>query len=283
MSVKEKLFTLLLTSLLFCNFAEAEEKHLFIVSGVIVNSNSGKKIEDFVAMIEKKTGYALKPYYVNSYQRLSDTLLDKPDSLAWTCGAPYVHDAKKHGQQLIAIPLYKGVPIYYSYIVARKSSKADKLLDFKNKIFVYSDNRSNSAYVAPSALLKDAGYNISDFFRVKIHSGVHEKSIEALYRGLADVGAIDEYVWDEYTKSKPKIKNKLHVIQKIGPFAFTPIVAGSGVDKRTVKKIQKALVDMSDAEYQKFKNDFDMDGFVVKDPSFYDSIRANMHKIDAKF
>ncbi len=253
-----------------------ELKHLFVVSGVVVNSGSTKRVEDFVEMLEKKSAYKLKPFYVHSYEDLSQKLRDNPNALAWTCGAPYVEDSAKDGQQLVAVPLYKGTPTYKSLIVSRKDTNATSLLDFRGKIFTYSDSRSNSGYVAPAAELKKNGYNIKTFFSVEVNAGIHEKSINAIYRGLADVGAIDEYVWIEYTKTRPEIKEKLHIIERLGPFAFTPIVAGKGVSKETIQKVQKALVEMTPKELEMLKKNFNMDGFVVKDRSFYKNIQENM-------
>ena len=258
------------------------QKHLFVVSGVVINSNSSKKIEHFIEMLEKKSAYPLEVRYVRSYEQLSKILHDNPTALAWTCGAPYVEDSMEDGQQLVAVPLYKNLPTYRSFIVSRKDDKAKELCDFQSKIFAYSDPRSNSGFVAPAAELKKNGYDINTFFSTKIDTGIHERSIEAIYRGVADVGAIDEYVWDEYTKMHPYIQERLHVIEKIGPFAFTPIVAGRGVNTLTIEKLQKALVEMSADELGQLKADFNMDGFVLKEQNFYDSIKKNMLLIGIK-
>ncbi|MDF1882992.1 PhnD/SsuA/transferrin family substrate-binding protein [Sulfurimonas sp. SAG-AH-194-C21] len=275
-SMNSKIISLLFSFFFVSSLYASEVEHFFVVSGVVINSGNSKKIENFIQMLEDKSGYKLKPYYVRSYEHLSQVLQDNPDALAWTCGAPYVEDAIKDGQQLIAVPLYKGVPTYSSFIVSRKSDPGKSILDFKSKIFTYSDPRSNSGFVAPASELQKHGYKIGTFFSVEIYAGIHEKSIEAIYRGLADVAAIDEYVWIEYTKTHPHLKEQLHVIQKIGPYAFTPIVAGKDVDKKTIKKLQEALVGMSKVELQTFKNDFNMDGFVIKDKTFFQSIKTNM-------
>ena len=274
----------LITSLLFSFltvYAQdvPKDEHLFVVSGVIVNSQSTQKVNNFVQMIESKTGYPLKPFYVDSYTRLSQTLREHPRALAWTCGAPYVEDSIKDQQQLIAVPLFMGHPTYRSFIVTRMDTGKNELKDFKNKVFSYSDPRSNSGYLAPAIHLKKQGASIDDFFRLKLYAKTHERSIESIYRGMADVGAIDEYVWIHYTKTRPKILKKLHVIEKIGPFPFTPIVAGKGVEKKMIKKIQTVLTQMNDTELQRFKNDFNLDGFVVKREDFYQPIKDMLNKI----
>lgn len=253
-----------------------QDKHLFIVSGVIVNKDNVKKIEHFLQTLEEKSGYPLKPFYVDDYSRLSQTLREHPNALAWTCGAPYVEDHIKDQQQLIAVPLFKKAPFYKSLIVTQKHNPGKSLSDFKGKIFVYSDPRSNSGYVAPSWLLKKNGIDINNFFHLKLHAGTHERSLEALYKGLANVGAIDEYIWFNYTKSKPEIAERLHVIDEIGPFPFTPIVAGSQVPKDVIKNIQDALVKLDGEGLKTLDKNFGLDGFVIKDDSFYQPIKEMM-------
>jgi len=274
--MKYLLLSLSFVSIVLLADTSQKDEHLFVVSGVIVNSDSSQKIENFIQMIEEKSDYSLKPFYVNSYMRLSEVLRQNPDALAWTCGAPYVEDSVKDGQQLVAVPLFNGVPTYSSFIVTRKSEKANKLVDFKGSVFAYSDARSNSGFVAPSALLKKEGFDMKDFFRVKVNTGTHEKSIESIYRGLVDVGAIDEYVWMDYIRTRPHLREKLHVIEKIGPFPFTPIVAGRDVEERVLKNVQKSLVNMNKEELDILKKDFLLDGFVLKRDTFFAPIKENM-------
>ena len=276
----KKISLLLIYLLLVPSIYAQSETHLFVVSGVIVNSQSSKKVDHFVKMVEKKSSYKLKPFYVDSYKRLSKILRENPDALAWTCGAPYVEDSIKDSQQLIAVPLFNKSPTYHSFIVTQKSSSAKDLLDFKGKIFAYSDPRSNSGFVAPSQYLKTHQHDLKDFFRLTMHAGTHERSIEAIYRGLVNVGAIDEYVWVDYINSRPKIAQKLHVIQKMGPFPFTPIVAGKGVSKKVIKKLQKALTTMNKNELTRFYSDFKLDGFVVKEPSFFEPIKKMLFNLN---
>jgi len=272
-------FLLLFSLNIFATSTDTDEEHLFVVSGVVINSGTSKKIEKFVEMIEKKSGYKLKPFYVNSYDRLSETLRNNPDALAWTCGSVYVQDHIQDRQQLVAIPLFNNMPTYSSYIVARKDDTRKKLTEFKAASFAYSDIRSNSAYLSFGILLKKRGFDIKDFFRVKVHTGTHERSIESVYKGVADIAAIDEYIWVEYLKTQPYLSKGLHVIEKNGPFPFTPIVAGSGVNRQTLQKVQNSLINMNKTELQNFKNDFNMDGFILKDSSFYEPIKQMLTEI----
>lgn len=271
---------LLIISSIFGN--NLQKEHLFVVSGVINSSGSSQKIENFVNRLESNSGLKLKTLYVNSYTRLSEILRDNPNALAWTCGAPYVEDANKDKQQLVAVPLLNGSPTYSSFIITRKENNKKRLTDFKDQIFVYSDLRSNSGYLAPSMVLKENGFDMQNFFKVKVLAGNHERSIEAVYRGLANVAAVDEYVWLEAIKANPELLEKLHVIEKSGPFPFTPIVAGSGLSKESLKNVQDALINMKSDDLNMFKKDFSMDGFVLKENSFYKPIENMLNRLKEK-
>ena len=113
--------------------------HHFVVSGVVVNSGNGKSIQGFVDYLSKQSDYPMKVVFVSSYEKLSAFMRENPDAIAWTCGAPYVEDAKNDGQQLISVPIFNGAPTYSSLILTRKGRSEKSLSDFKDKVFVYSD------------------------------------------------------------------------------------------------------------------------------------------------
>ena len=219
----------------------AEAPHEFVVSGVVVNSGNAKLMDRFVAELSRKSGYPLTPRFVATYSELSTILRQHPDALAWTCGGPFVEDSIKDGQQLISVPLLHGEPVYHSLIMTRKERPEKGLLDFKGQVLAYSDPRSNSGFIAPAYRLRQEGQNIYGFFRLLLHAGNHERSIEAVYHGLADVAAVDSYVWYEYAKQHPDIAGELKIIDELGPFPFTPIVAGSKVSAETIARLQNTL------------------------------------------
>jgi len=255
--------------------ADMTKPHDFVVSGVIINSGNTNLIERFTQYLSVKSGYPLQPVFASSYQDLSNTLRDNPDAIGWTCGAPYVQDHALDKQQLLSVPLLNGKPLYYSVIVTRKGRPEKSLADFSQQILAYSDPRSNSGFVAPAYLLKKQGIDIETHFRLLLNAGNHERSIAALLNGLADVAAIDEYVWVEYLRKFPQTEQSLHIIDRIGPFPFTPIVAGRSVPRDTIDKLNLALTSMSaDKKGRKLLDEFGLDGFVNKQNNFYDGIKA---------
>lgn len=274
---------MLLMNPLGAGAAAADGKtHMFVVSGVLLNSGNGRLINEFTDYLSASSGYTLRPVFVESYRQLSNKLRDHPDALGWNCGAPYVEDRREHGQQLIAVPLFQGKPLYHSLILARSGRQERRLLDFRDQVFVYSDPRSNSGYLSPSHSLLQAGERMDDFFRLQIHAGSHENSIAALLDGLADVAAVDEYVWVEYQRANPAAASRLVELERMGPFPFTPIVAGEGMDDAQAKRLLRALLSMGEDERgRRLLGHFGLDGFVQVDADFYRPIASMLERVRA--
>lgn len=255
----------------------------FVVSGVIINSDNGNLIERFTDYLSTKSGYPLQVAYVNKYSDLSRALRKNPEAVGWTCGAPYVQDSEFDGQQLVAVPLFNKKPTYHSLILRHAGRTEKNLADFKGGVLAYSDPRSNSGYLSPKYALHKQGIDIDKHFRLLLNTHSHEGSITALINKLADVAAVDEYVWQTYLKKHPEAGKLLHEIERMGPFPFTPIVAGNEVNASDIHKLSSTLINMhDDAEGQKLLAEFYLDGFVEKTPAFYQPIKNMLKEVNIK-
>ena len=254
----------------------------FVVSGVIINSHNGNLIERFTDYLSTKSGYPLQVAYVNKYSELSRALRENPKAVGWTCGAPYVQAGEANGQQLIAVPLFKNKPTYHSLILTRSDRSEKTLADFKGGVLAYSDPLSNSGFLSPQYALHKQGIDIKKHFRLLLHTGSHEGSITALLNNLADVAAVDEYIWTAYLKTHPEANKLLHEIKRMGPYPFTPIVAGNEVSEKDINKISSTLLKMNeDSEGKKLLAEFYLDGFVKKQPAFYQPVKDMLQEVNS--
>lgn len=286
MTVKNSIYFLIAATLLMMGQAlhaqPLNNTHQpFVVSGVIINSDSASLIERFIKHLSTRAGYPLRVVYVNKYSELSRILRENPKAIGWTCGAPYVQDSKSEGQQLVAVPLFNKKPTYHSLILTRSNRSEKALADFENGVLAYSDPRSNSGFLSPKYALHKQGIDINKHFRLLLNTGSHEGSIEALIDGLVDVAAIDEYVWVSYLKLHPEANQMLRELERMGPFPFTPIVAGNDVGASDINKLSSALLNMSNnTEGKKLLSEFYLDGFVEKKPAFYQPIKNMLDEVD---
>ncbi len=254
----------------------------FVVTGVIINSHNGNLIERFTNYLSTKSGYPLQVAYVNKYSELSRVLRENPKAVGWTCGAPYVQDNEADGQQLVAVPLFRNKPVYHSLILTRSDRSEKTLADFKDGVLAYSDPHSNSGFLSPQYALLKQGIDIKKHFRLLLHTGSHEGSITALLNNLADVAAVDEYIWTAYLKTHPEAGKRLHEIKRMGPYPFTPIVAGNEVNEKDINKISSILLKMNeDSEGKKLLAEFHLDGFVKKQPAFYQPVKDMLREVNS--
>jgi len=250
-----------------------DAEHAFYVTSVVPNQGNTRLLERFVAWLSAHGGYRLHLHFVSSYDALSDALRREPTALGWTCGAPFVQDHARDGQQLVAVPLFQGQPRYHSVILTSRDRQADDLTDFADAVFAYSDPRSNSGFLVPAWYLRRKEQNIHTFFRLLLHAGSHERSIQAVSAGLADVAAVDEYVWVLFKRDHPEPAAGLREVMKLGPYPFTPIVAGRQVPAARIRALQATLAAMSaDPQGRAILADLSLDGFVIRDPAFYEPL-----------
>jgi len=281
-------------SLLFCILAlgfsstlqahhDNDAAHSFVITGVVKNSNNDKLITDFTQYISKHSNYPLKVVYASNYTDLTRKMRNDPHAIGWTCGAPYVQDHKMFKQQLVAVPTFNQRPTYYSIVLTRNNRSEKTLADFKDGVLAYSDPRSNSGFLAPKYALFKKNINIEKHFRLLLNAGNHEGSIEALLNNLADVAAVDEYIWLAYIKENPETKKQLHEIERMGPYPFTPIVASEKVNKASIQKITNVLVNMQkDSQGKLILEKLALDSFVKKDHKFYTSINEMLKEVNIK-
>jgi phosphonate transport system substrate-binding protein len=254
----------------------------FVLSGVVKESGNTDVFQRFVDYLSERSGYSLKPAYADSYEALSQQLRRDSGAVGWTCGAPFVQDHAADGQQLLAVPLFNGKPTYRSLVITQRDRKADRLVDFAGGVLAYSDPRSNSGFVAPAYALHQAGLNIGTYFRLLLRAGNHEHSIEAVVNGLADVAAVDEFVWVEYVRSHPEARRQLRVIERYGPYPFTPLVAGRTLPPDALHSLQEALTGMAaDPEGRKLLTELGLDGFVVRTAEFFEPIGRMLRSLAA--
>lgn len=251
------------------DLSRGRQEYPLLVSGV-VSQDEIAVLNAFADYLSENAGYPLRIMAVASYTHLTQALQENPTALGWVCGLPYVQDRQSLNLQLVAVPLFNGKPTYESWVIARRGRPEKRLREFRGAVFGYSDIRSNSGYLAPQYALARSGIDINTFFSKQVWCRNHVGSIEAVMAGLVDVAAVDEYIYLQYRKTHPDVDKQVQILQRFGPFPFTPIVAGEGVPPEMVARLKKALQGMPQTEQgRRLLEQMGLDGFVEVEPEFY--------------
>lgn len=207
-----------------------------------------------------------------SYREIVDMLREGKLDFAWLCGYPYVRNTRYF--QVLAVPLYKGEPLYQSYIIVPASDTQSRSIgDLRGKIFAFSDPDSNSGHLYPEFLLAKKGETAASFFAKTFYTWSHRKVVEAVASGLAQGGAVDGYVWDTLAYSHPELTGKTRIITRSPQFGHPPFVARRNTSPRLFGDMQDALMHMArDGEGASLLAVLNLDGFVYGNEHLFDDI-----------
>lgn len=217
-----------------------------------------------------------------SYREVVDMLRDGKLDFAWLCGYPYVRNLRHF--RLVAVPLYKGEPLYQAYIIVPANDrKTRSLTDLRGKVFAFSDPDSNSGHLYPEYLIARLGSSTNAFFARTFYTWSHRKVVEAVASGLAQGGAVDGYIWDTLSRTHPELTGKTRIIAASPQFGHPPILANRNVPHTLHKAVQNTLIQMvHDDEGALMLSALNLDGFVYGNPHLYDGIAQMARYIDGK-
>lgn len=207
-----------------------------------------------------------------SYREVVDMLREGKLDFAWLCGYPYVRNQNYF--RLVAVPLYKGEPLYQSYIIVPTADKQTRSIsELRGKIFAFSDPDSNSGHLYPEYLLAKRDETSANYFSKTFYTWSHRKVVEAVASGLAQGGAVDGYVWDTLVFTHPELTGKTRIVVESPQFGHPPFVSNFAVSQQLFLDMQNALINMvHDPEGAPMLAILNLDGFVYGEPGLFDGI-----------
>src|SRR5579863_7315941 len=204
-----------------------------------------------------------------TYQEITAMLLSGQLDAAWICDDPYVQHQDQFS--LLAVPLYRGDPLYQTYVIVNETSKAQSFDDARGTIHAFSDPDSTSGYLVTRYLLAIRHTTPAEFFRDFFFTYGHRNVVRAVAAGLAQSGSIDGYVWDVMNEREPELTSKTRVIYRSERLGFPPIVGLEATrDAALSKALSAAFIAMpTSAVGQKILSTLELDGFALETPDLY--------------
>lgn len=221
--------------------------------------------------LEAALGTPVEFVQQGTYAQVLDVLRSGQVQFAWICGYPYVLHQRE--LQLVAVPQWRGRPLYQSYLIVDAAGKPATLRELRGRTFAYSDPLSNSGFLYMQHLLRSQGQDPGRFFARSFFTHSHRHVVEAVAEGLAEAGSVDGYVWETLAELHPSLTARTRVIQKSPDFGFPPIVAAAHIGAGELKAFAKALFDMpAHATGRAVLAELRLDRFVTAEPALFRSI-----------
>jgi len=253
-------------------FALAQERLRIGLTAVILADQAAflARWADYLSMrLDARVTFASRDQYQAVHEMLGNGQIDA----AWTCGYPFVRFQRQ--LQLLAVPLYKGQPVYQSYLIRPLGGevKVRGWADVAGKVFAYSDPLSNSGWLVAQGEFAAAGIAQRSLKRSFFAHG-HRNVADAVASRLADAGSIDGYVWETMRLQGMPGAMQTEVIWKSRLHGFPPLVAAAGIEPIKFEALRRGLIGMpGDEAGRALLKSLNLDGFIAGQPSIFDSIR----------
>ncbi|MGP3696055.1 substrate-binding domain-containing protein [Rhodobacter sp. NSM] len=186
-------------------------------------------IGDSVSLVQRRT-----------YQDVVGLLLEGSVSAAWICGYPFLqHQA---ALDLVGVPVWRGQPLYRSYLIVGADDAAGGLADLRGGIHAFSDPDSNSGWLVTASDLARMGETPERFFGRTFFTYGHRNVVRAVGSGLARSGSVDGYVWEALAATEPGVVQRTRVVTRSEPMGFPPFACRRDRrDAAEVRRFREAL------------------------------------------
>lgn len=241
-SVNQK-FTALILMLLLSFSLHAKDKIVLGLTGTVFKDDL-KNFMDWEKYLESRDNIDVQIRFSKTYAEMNNLIKENKVDVAYVCNSSYTKLDKEKTGKLLAIPIVEGSDQYYSYIIAKKTSKFENLSDFKGAIFAFTDPESNSGAIAPSYYMLSHGMNPKTFFKSFIYTYEHGESIKAVVDGFVDGASVDSIVFTRFGQKHPEQIAQIKIVQILGPYTNSPIVVRSGLSQKKFLSLQKSFSTM---------------------------------------
>lgn len=208
------------------------------------------------------------------YRDITAALNSGEIDAAWVCGYPYIRN--RQTMELLAVPRYKNKLTYTSNIIVntrKQFESVNSLSDLKDTIFVFSDPDSNSGFLYPQYRFSQLGIKQGSFFKRTFFTWSHRNTIDAVASGLADAGAVDSYILEQYKRHHPNIVAHTRVLEISPAFGFPPLVMRHALPRDEISQLSDVICNMDkDTGGKSLLRQLGLDGFEKGSPDLFSGI-----------
>ncbi len=241
--------------------------------------NDGEVIERLRNALVKGTGRPIELVQRRTYQEVTGLLLEGGVDAAWLCGYPFLQHESRLA--LLGVPVWRGAPLYQSYLIVGADDPATGLSDLRGGTHAYSDPDSNSGWLVTVSDIVRMGEAPDTFFARTLFAYGHRNVTRAVAGGLTRSGSVDGYVWEALAAVEPALIARTRVIGRSERLGFPPFVTRrEAVADPAVMTLQAAFFGLNRSpEGQEALRLLQLERIEADTPGLFDGIRARMRDV----
>jgi phosphonate transport system substrate-binding protein len=228
----------------------------------------------FLDRVGARMGVKVELVQRRTYGEVNDLLVAGHLDAAILCTGGWLDLARDHPgvAEALAVPTVRGDNVYHSYLVVPARSPAASLADLRGKRFAFTDELSLSGRQWVVHELRRRGEDPVSFFNKVEYTRSHDRSIEAVAKGVVDGACVDSLVFDQLAASKSWVREAVRIVATSPPFGIAPVVVSTRLSPQRRAALRDALLGLaSDQAAAAALRTVGFDGFALPGPHHYDS------------
>lgn len=184
-----------------------------------------------------------------SYGEANEAIRHGDVDLAFVCSGAYVESTLSGDYaDLVAVPVIRGESTYRAYVIVAADSPWRRLEDMRGRTVAYVDPKSLTGREYLRHRVGAVQGQSDTFFGDAVYTGSHDRSIEAVARGVVDVASVDHLIFEMMKEQRPEIGEKIRILEHSPPFGAPPVVVPRSTSQAMRTALRDALVGLHTTE-----------------------------------
>ncbi len=212
-----------------------------------------------------------------TYREVNDLLAAGQLDAALVCTGGYLDLERRSpgAVEVLAVPVVQGRSTYESVVIVPAASEVRDVSELAGKRFAYTDELSFSGRTYFVRLLEQRGHAPERFFSNVIFTHSHDRSIQAVARGIVDGAAVHGIIYDHLVHQDPLLATQTRMIHRSPPFGMMPVVASTRLAPAQRARLREVLVGLgSDPAGAEALRALGIERFVPPARALFDSAAA---------
>ena len=230
---------------------------------------------DLFRLLAERLGRPLELKQRRTYQEVNGLVMRGEVDAAWICTGAWSELRTAGAARLLAVPVVDGLTTYQALILAGPGRPAARSLEeLRGAKFAFTDPISLTGCRYPRDRLAAKGERVEVFFGSTFFTHGHDRSIEAVRRGLADGASVDSLVYDFLARRSPDEVEGVRVLERSDPFPIPPLVVPAAAAEADLERLRRELLSLrADPAGKALLDALLVDGFAVPDEGAYERLR----------
>ena len=184
-----------------------------------------------------------------SYSEANEAIRHGDVDLAFVCSGAFIESTINGDYaELVAVPVVRGKSTYQAYIIVAADSPWRHLAGMRGRSVAYVDPKSLTGREYLRHRVAALASREGPFFRRIVYTGSHDRSIEAVARGLVDVASVDHLIFEMMKEQQPEIGQRVRILERSPPFGAPPVVVPRSKSLALRTALRAALIGLHKTE-----------------------------------